>query len=155
MKRHPALAVAVVTMALLTACSGQEDELAPPATISITGASVVTQADGDPYVTMTVTTSAADQLTAAEVDAKTVAKSVELATPGPDPSAATGGDPAPITPGDPVDFVDLPAGQATTFGPGAYGMWLAEAKQLEQGSTVTITLILKDAGQVVVQAPVR
>lgn len=154
--KHITRAAAIFSMiAALAACSSQDTDPAPPASVTITGASVVAQVDGDPYIAMTVTTSTADQLSAAEVDPQTVADSVELTAAGPEPAAPTGGDPAPITPGDPIDSVELAAGQPTTFGPGAYGMWLTEPKKLKKDSTITITLTLKEAGPVVVQAPVR
>lgn len=138
----------------LAACSSQEDAPAPPASISITGASVVTQEGGDPFVTMDLTVSAPDQLTAVEVGAD-IAESVQLTDPGPESIAPTDEDPAPIVAGVPIDAVALSAGDPTTFGPGSYGMWLIGPKELEAESTITITLTLQDAGPVVVEAPVR
>lgn len=144
-----------ILMVTLTACSSSSDDATPPASISITGASVVTQAEGDPYVDLTVTTSADDTLTGVTVDPQTVAESVQLTSSDREPTPGSSISPAPLTPGTRIDSVELAAGQPTTFGPGAYGMWLTNPKKLAKDSTVTITLTLEGAGDVSVQAPVR
>ena len=49
----------------------------------------------------------------------------------------------------------MSGGQATTFGPGSYGMWLSNPKKLKTGLTVTITLNMEKAGEIRVQAPIH
>jgi copper(I)-binding protein len=160
MKRHAAFAVVMATMAAISGCTGSsnsvdDSEPTPPASVSITGATVVTQTGGDPYVSMMITTSSDDRLTAVEVDPEAVAGSVVLAESGAEPTPNAAGEPAPFTPGRTVDGIDLSAGEATAFGPGSYGIWLSEQKDLAADSTVTITLTLQDAGELTVEAPVR
>lgn len=153
------LAVALTTagaLTLLTGCTGttkDSGQEAGQATVSITGASVVLQPKGDPFITMNLTTSANDRLTAAEVDPETVASGIVLTEPAPAPSAEA--EPGPFVPGTTIDAVGLEGGKETSFGPGGYGMWLSKPKKLKEGSTVTITLTLEDSGKLTVQAPVR
>jgi copper(I)-binding protein len=55
----------------------------------------------------------------------------------------------------PVDTIDLPAGTAVSLKPGGYHIMLMNlAKPLEKGSSITLTLLLKTAGKLVIDLPV-
>lgn len=143
-------------LTVLTGCTGMSDtsqQEAGQATVSITGAYVVLQPPGDPFITMNVTTSSDDRLTSAKVDPATVASGVVLTDPS--VTASTDPKPGPFTPGTTIDAVALVGGKVTSFGPGGYGMWLSKPKKLKKNSTVSITLTLENSGELVVQAPVR
>jgi copper(I)-binding protein len=160
--RRPAGIAAVVSMLAvltqLTACSSQvpvPDRTDVPS-VAINGASVVAQTGDNPaYVTMTLTTSGTDQLTSAAVDPDKVAKAVILTAPTTVAPPKPGVDMAPLSPSEPIDSIPLTSAQATTFGPGSYGMWLVNPKKLKTGSTITITLNIEKAGEIQVQAPVH
>jgi hypothetical protein len=161
MRRHAGIAAALSVLAVvtpLTACSNQgpsPDSADMPA-VAILGASVVKQTrDNPPYVTMTLTTSSNDRLKSAAVDPDKVAKAVVLTAPTALTPPKPGEDIDPLTPTEPIDSIPLTGGQATTFGPGSYGMWLSDPRKLKTGSSVTITLNMEKAGEVRVQAPVH
>jgi len=55
----------------------------------------------------------------------------------------------------PVASVTLPAGKAVEFKPGGYHVMLMElAAPLTKGSTIKLTLVLKNAGEIVIDVPV-
>jgi copper(I)-binding protein len=155
------MAATLSMLALLTplsACSSQAptpDRTDVPS-VAIGGAAVVTQAGDNPaYVTMTVTTTGADQLKSAAVDPAKAAKAVILTAPTTVHPPKPGENMEPLRPSEPIDSIPLTGGQAITFGPGSYGMWLSKPKKLKTGSTVTITLNMEKAGEIQVQAPVH
>ena len=124
--------------------------------VAINGASVVAQPGDNPaYVIMTLTTTGTDQLTSAAVDPDKVAKAVILTAPTTVAPPKPGEDMAPLSPSGPIDSIPLTSAQATTFGPGSYGMWLSNPKKLKTGSTITITLNMEKVGEMQVQAPVH
>lgn len=55
----------------------------------------------------------------------------------------------------PVEFVDLPAGVAVELKPGGYHiMFIDLVKPLEVGTTISLTLVFENAGEVVIDVPV-
>ena len=117
--------------------------------VSVTGATIVRQAGGDPFVAMNMTSSQADRITGVRVDAAVITdvlmtSAQALPSASPQPGAAT----PTVTPGEMIDGIDLAAGQQAAVGPGSYGIWLQDPKKLKKGGTVTLTFILEHAGQV-------
>jgi copper(I)-binding protein len=161
MRRHAGIAAALSILAVmtpLTACSnhGPSPDSADIPTVAISGASVVAQnRDNSPYVTMTLTTSSSDRLKSAAVDPDKVAQKVILTAPTAVTPPKPGENVEPLSPSEPIDSIPLTGAQATTFGPGSYGMWLSNPKKLKTGLTVTITLNMEKAGEISVQAPVH
>ncbi len=161
MKRHAGMAAALSIFAVmtpLTACSNQgpTPDTANMPTVAISGASVIMQEnDNSPYVTMTLTTSSTDRLKSAAVDPDKVAQKVILTAPTAVTPPKPGEKAKPLSPSEPIDSIPLTGAQATTFGPGSYGMWLSNPKKLKTGLTVTITLNMEKAGEVRVQAPIH
>lgn len=107
---------------------------------------------------MTITSSTADKLVGASVDAS-IAAVVEIHETrmvdggmGTDTTMMMGGDTTMPGMGAmemvPVDSLDIPAGTAVELAPGGYHLMLLDlAAPLELGSTFTITLVFEQAGE--------
>ncbi len=55
-----------------------------------------------------------------------------------------------------TDAIDLPAGETVALEPGGYHVMLLDlAEPLEPGTTIELTLVFEEAGEVVVEAEVR
>jgi hypothetical protein len=159
MLRHAGITAALSLLAVVTplaACSSKAPKPGDTPSVAIAGASVIRQGgDNPPYVTMTVTTSVPDRLNSATVDQNKVAEGVILTAPAAIAPPEPGKKPGPLSPAESIDAIELAGGQAITFGPGSYGMWLSKPKKLTTGRIVTITLNMDKAGDVDIQAPVR
>lgn len=106
---------------------------------------------------MVLTAAADDELLGAKVDAS-VAGKVELhetkaaATDGTAPAASGMGAMTMV----PVESISLPKGTAVALEPGGFHvMLLGLVTPLEAGSTLSLTLVFKNAGEQVVDIPVR
>jgi copper(I)-binding protein len=114
---------------------------------------------------MTITSSTADKLVGASVDAS-VAAVVEIHETrmvdggmGTDTTMMMGGDTTMPGMGAmemvPVDSLDIPAGTAVELAPGGYHLMLLDlAAPLELGSTFTVTLVFEQAGERLVEVVV-
>ena len=173
MTRRIALSMLAGAVLVLSAC-GSDDEatggtstVAPAPETSAAAAGITIEgawARNSPMMAtagaayMTITSSAADKLVGASVDAS-VAGVVEIHETrmveggmGTDTTMMMGGDTTMPGMGAmemvPVDSLDIPAGTAVELAPGGYHLMLLDlAAPLELGSTFTITLVFEQAGE--------
>ncbi|MEY4173861.1 MAG: hypothetical protein RI900_1026 [Actinomycetota bacterium] len=156
-----AIATATVALALFTVGCGDDDSDSA-ATVAVTGqwarTSPMNAANGAGYFTLTSPVD--DQLVGVEVDAS-VAGMAEMheTVMATDSTMDMGTATTMVGMGEmtmqPVDTIDLPAGTAVSLKPGGYHIMLMNlAKPLEKGSSITLTLLLKTAGKLVIDLPV-
>lgn len=181
MTRRIALGMLAGAVLVLSACGSDDDSadttatLAPAAETTAVAAAGIT-VDGawartSPMMAtagaayMTITSTTADKLVGASVDAS-IAGKVEIHETrmveggmGSDTTMMMGGDTT--VPGMgamemvPVDSLDIPAGVAVELAPGGYHLMLLDLPApLEMGSTFTLTLVFEQAGQQTVEVVV-
>jgi len=156
-----AMATAVVALALFTVgCGGSDD--ASSSKLTVTGqwarTSPMNAANGAAY--FTITSPEADTLLGVKVEASVAAMAemheTVMAT---DTTMAMGTATTMAGMGEmtmqPVDSIDLPAGTAVSLQPGGLHIMLMDlAKPLEAGTTIELTLSLKNGGETVIEVPV-
>ncbi len=189
MTRRIALGMLAGAVLVLSACGSDDDSadttatLAPAAETTAAAAAGIT-VDGawartSPMMAtagaayMTITSTTADKLVGASVDAS-IAGKVEIHETrmveggmGSDTTMMMGGDTTVMMGGDttvpgmgamemvPVDSLDIPAGVAVELAPGGYHLMLLDLPApLELGSTFTLTLVFEQAGQQTVEVVV-
>jgi copper(I)-binding protein len=55
----------------------------------------------------------------------------------------------------PVEFIELPAGEAVELKPGGYHiMFIDLVKPLEVGTSIALTLVFENAGEITIDVPV-
>lgn len=161
-----AMATAAVALAVFTVgcgdSDGDSDGASGTGSVAVTGqwarTSPMNAANGAAY--LTITSPVADAIVGVKVDASVAAMAqmheTVMAT---DSTMAMGS--ATTVPGmgemtmQPVDSIELPAGTAVSLKPGGYHIMLMTlAEPLEKGGTITLTLSLRTAGELVVEVPV-
>lgn len=152
------IGICIVGALALNGCGDDETSTTVPAAeVAIDGqwarTSPAMASAGAMYVT--ITSASDDKLVAATVDSS-IATTLELhetvMAMGSATTVAMGGGEMTMRP---VEFVELPAGVAVELKPGGYHiMMLNLVKPLELGTTIQVTLVFENAGEVTIDVPV-